>query len=216
MASHTMKLMAAALLLLALGAAAAFQTGPCQGMPRCKCKWSEGKRMADCANSGFTRVPKDLSDDIQTLILDGNPLGALDKDIFKSVGLLNLRILSLRSCGLEYVDDNAFRDLKIMTSLDLSRNNVTKIFPKTFDGNDNLKTIRLSHNPITGLEYYQGRNKSPNFETVYFQTYREIAIIQWERFSSKRNAFCDNFASTQLTLGEQFIYWQRINVFLLN
>ena len=71
------------------------------------------------------------------------------------MGLLNLRIISLRNCGIEYVDDNAFRDLKIMTSLDLSENNITKIFPKTFDGNDNLKTVRLSHNQIAALDYYQ-------------------------------------------------------------
>ena len=95
---------------------------------------------------------------LQTLILDKNSIRSLEKDVFKSVGLLNLRIISLRDCGVEYVDDNAFRDLKIMTSLDLSENNITKIFPKTFDGNDNLKTLRLSSNPITALDYYQGCN----------------------------------------------------------
>ena len=76
------------------------------------------------------------------------------------MGLLNLRIISLRDCGVEYVEENAFRDLKIMTSLDLSENNITKIFPKTFDGNDNLKTLRLSSNPITALDYYQGSNST--------------------------------------------------------
>ena len=54
------------LLLLLLGVAAAqFQTGPCAGTPQCKCKWSEGKRMADCRNAGFNAVPTTLSDDIQ-------------------------------------------------------------------------------------------------------------------------------------------------------
>ena len=59
-------------LLLLLGAAMAvsavsaqFQTGPCAGTPQCKCKWSEGKRMADCRNAGFNAVPTTLSDDIQ-------------------------------------------------------------------------------------------------------------------------------------------------------
>ena len=103
-------------------------------------------------------TPKILSSTqyfLQTLILDSNSIRNLEKDVFKSVGLLNLRIISLRNCGIEYVDDNAFRDLKIMTSLDLSENNITKIFPKTFDGNDNLKTVRLSHNQIAALDYYQ-------------------------------------------------------------
>ena len=44
------------------------------------------------------------------------------------------------------MDAEAFRDLKVMTSLDLSENNITKILPKTFDGNDNLETVKLSHN----------------------------------------------------------------------
>ena len=58
--------------LLLLGAvmamsavSAQFQTGPCAGTPQCKCKWSEGKRMADCRNAGFNAVPTTLSDDIQ-------------------------------------------------------------------------------------------------------------------------------------------------------
>ena len=42
-----------------------------------------------------------------------------------------------------------------MTHLDLSMNNMTKINSKTFDGNNGLKTMKLSHNPITGLVYYQ-------------------------------------------------------------
>ena len=91
----------------------------------------------------------------QTLILDKNSIRSLDKAVFKSVGLLNLQIISLRNCGIQYVDDNAFQDLMILTSLDLSVNNISKIFPKTFDGNNNLKTVKLSHNQITTLDYYQ-------------------------------------------------------------
>ena len=52
---------------VATAAAAQFQTGPCANTPQCKCKWSEGKRMADCRNAGFNAVPKTLSDDIQGL-----------------------------------------------------------------------------------------------------------------------------------------------------
>ena len=132
-----------------------FVTGSCFGTPQCLCKWSEGKRVADCSNQKLLNIPTTLTPDIQTLILDGNPLRKLDKDAFKTVGLLNIQSLSLRNCKIEYLDDNAFRDLKIMTSLDLSHNNITKIFPKTFDGNDNLKTMGLSHNPIVRLSSYQ-------------------------------------------------------------
>ena len=43
-----------------------------------------------------------------------------------------------------------------MLDLDLSYNNLTSVNPKTFDGNDGLKTLRLSHNPLlTRLEPFQ-------------------------------------------------------------
>jgi hypothetical protein len=32
--------------------------------------------------------------------MDGNPLGGLDKDVFKSVGMLNLQKVSLRGCDI--------------------------------------------------------------------------------------------------------------------
>ena len=84
----------------------------CPGTPQCVCKWISGKRVADCADAGLFRLPRNLSPDIQTLILDGNPLRILDKNAFKSVNLLNLQKLSLRGCGLTDVADGAFRDLK--------------------------------------------------------------------------------------------------------
>lgn len=87
--------MAAAVLSL-LADAEAFKTGSCLNTPRCTCKWSEGKRMADCRNAGFQNVPDTLTHDIQTLILDENPIKKLEKDIFKTAGLLNLQTLSLR------------------------------------------------------------------------------------------------------------------------
>jgi hypothetical protein len=132
-----------------------FVTGPCENTPMCKCKWSMGKRTADCSNQRFDRIPTTLSPTIQALVLDGNPLRSLGKDAFKTAGLLNVQTLSLRGCAIEEVDPNAFRDLKIMTHLDLSSNNMTKIDPQTFDGNEGLKTLKLSNNPIFALKPYQ-------------------------------------------------------------
>ena len=121
----------------------------CKNTPVCTCKWSGGKRVADCSNSGLTKVPNTLNPEIQSLILDGNPLGRLKKDAFKSAGLLNLQRLSLAKCGLTDVHDDAFRDLKILVELNLSSNNLTRLRPKTFDGNNNLKAIQLTNNPLT-------------------------------------------------------------------
>ncbi len=51
---------------------------------------------------GFSSIPKTLNPDMQTLILDGNPLGGLDKDAFKSANLLNLQKISLKGCDIRY------------------------------------------------------------------------------------------------------------------
>lgn len=145
-----------ACLILTATVASGFQSGGgCEGAPRCECKWSEGKRMADCSGRGFTQIPSSLSESIQTLVLDGNPLRKLEGDGFKSAGLLNLQTLSLKGCYLHYVDENAFRDLTILTHVDLSNNNLTQVFPKTFDGNNGLKTLKLAHNFIDQLRSYQ-------------------------------------------------------------
>jgi len=56
------------LILLAFwlaSSSAEFQSGPCRGERRCQCKWSQGKRMADCSHAGFQSVPKGLTPDIQ-------------------------------------------------------------------------------------------------------------------------------------------------------
>ena len=120
----------------------------CPNTPACICKWSDGKRVADCSNSQLTKVPDTLDSQTQSLILDGNPLLTLGKDVFKSAGLLNIQRLSISQCNLVDVHEDAFRDLKILLELNLSGNNLTKLRPKTFEGNDNLQTIQLTNNPI--------------------------------------------------------------------
>ena len=125
-----------------------FQGNACVKTPKCICKWSGGKRVADCSNSQLTKIPETLDPETQSLILDGNPLLLLQKNVFKSAGLLNIQRLSLHKCNLVEVHEDAFRDLKILVELDLSANNLTKLRPKTFAGNDNLQTIKFSNNPL--------------------------------------------------------------------
>ena len=125
-----------------------FEGKSCLKTPKCICKWSGGKRVADCSNSRLTTVPKTLDPETQYLILDGNPLVHLEKNVFKSSNLLNLQRLSLHRCNLVDVHEDSFRDLKILVELDLSANNLTKLKPKTFSGNDNLQTIKLKNNPL--------------------------------------------------------------------
>ena len=173
----TMWGLAAALLLLGQVVAAATSYNPeqCPHTPECVCKWISGKRVADCTDAGLTGIPRTLKPDIQTLIMDGNPLTRLHKNAFKSVNLLNIQKLSLRGCryhqsytfmfmtstsighfSLVEVGEGAFRDLKVLMELDLSRNNLTHINGRMFGGNSNLQTLRFSYNPgIAGLRPFQ-------------------------------------------------------------
>ena len=127
----------------------------CPETPECVCKWISGKRVADCSNAGLMEVPRTLKPNIQTLKLDGNPIRRIERNAFKSANLLNLQKLSLRGCDLTLIDDGAFRDLKVLLDVDLSRNNLTVINHRMFDGNSNLQTIRMAHNPIAKLEAFQ-------------------------------------------------------------
>ena len=127
----------------------------CPSEPRCRCKWSNGKRTVECRDAGLTSIPNNLKPDTQILILDGNNLERLDKDAFTRVNLVNLQTISLRGCHLLEVHEDAFRGLKILTDVDLSANNLTKLRPKTFDGNDGLKILKMAQNPIQELMAYQ-------------------------------------------------------------
>ncbi|KAF5300485.1 hypothetical protein FQA39_LY02284 [Lamprigera yunnana] len=40
----------------------------------CKCKWSDGKKTADCSNKYLNSIPTNLSDQIRYLDLSNNPL----------------------------------------------------------------------------------------------------------------------------------------------
>lgn len=127
----------------------------CHEEPRCICKWLSGKRLVDCTGAGLNGIPDTLNPETQAIILDSNPLGIVPKNAFKVAGLLNLQKISMRSCHIREIHENAFRDLKNLKDLDLSLNNITKLQPKTFDGNNNLQNLKVAHNPIRSLMPYQ-------------------------------------------------------------
>jgi len=118
---------------------------------KCRCKWTGGKKTADCASKDFTTVPRGISPEVQVLNLNGNFIKRLEKDVFKIAGLVNLQKISLTNCGIEKVHENAFRNLRILTDIDLSSNNISKIAGNTFQGNDKLRTLILRGNSITSL-----------------------------------------------------------------
>lgn len=118
----------------------------------CKCKWVSGHKLADCTNSSLTSIPRNLSNDVQVLDLSNNYIIELNQDAFKSVGLINLHKLLIRSSSIERVDKNAFRSLEILIELDLSDNKIHVLYPTTFRDIFRLRKINLNHNRIQILQ----------------------------------------------------------------
>ena len=147
---------ASILLLLFLQSSLILASGEfCPGEPRCTCKWSHGRRTADCKNAGLNSIPTGIDQAYQAIEMDGNPLQNLPSEVFKSANLVNLQTISLKDCHLVEIHPDAFRGLNILQEVTLSKNNLTQIHPKTFEGNDNLRTIKADHNPLFELKPFQ-------------------------------------------------------------
>ena len=91
----------------------------------CECKWSSGKKVANCTNAKLNSIPQNLHAEVQVLILDNNFISSLGENIFIR-NLPNLQKISLRHCGIKTINEKAFNGLKILVEVDLSFNNITK------------------------------------------------------------------------------------------
>ena len=91
----------------------------------CECKWSSGKKVANCTNAKLNSIPQNLHAEVQVLILDYNFISTLGENIFIR-NLPNLQKISLRHCGIKTINEKAFNGLKILVEVDLSHNNITK------------------------------------------------------------------------------------------
>lgn len=121
----------------------------------CKCKWTSGKKTALCPDAGLTTLPASLDPDMQVLDLSGNRIPALQPDIFKRAGLVNLQRVFMRNAGIHRIYGDAFRDMGILVEVDLSDNHVKSLEPETFSGNGRLRILILSGNPLSTLRPYQ-------------------------------------------------------------
>lgn len=122
----------------------------CGRIRECHCKWSSGKKTATCVSAGLTQIPH-LASDIQVLDLHGNNFNELQQDALATIELLNLQRLNLSSTNLRFLHQNAFRELRILIELDLSRNFLTELSPDTFKGNERLRLLVLNDNPLSKL-----------------------------------------------------------------
>lgn len=121
----------------------------------CRCKWTSGKKSALCPDAGLTSLPASLDPDMQVLDLSGNKIPALKAEIFKTAGLLNLQRVFLRNAGIHSIHADSFKDMRILIEIDLSDNHVTVLEPNTFLGNERLRILILSGNPLGTLRNLQ-------------------------------------------------------------
>uniref|UniRef100_A0A336M660 CSON012429 protein n=1 Tax=Culicoides sonorensis TaxID=179676 RepID=A0A336M660_CULSO len=117
----------------------------------CKCKWSNGKKSAICNNLNLTQIPLNLSTELQVLILNGNNISHLHREEFTTLRLINLQKIHLRNTGIRWVHRESFKDLKILIEIDLSYNLIESLDKQTFTGNDRLRIVMMSGNPIKEL-----------------------------------------------------------------
>lgn len=121
----------------------------------CRCKWTSGKKSALCPDAGLTSLPASLDPDMQVLDLSGNKIPALQTEIFKRVGLVNLQRVFLRNAGIHSIHADSFKDMRILIEIDLSDNHVMTLEPDTFLGNERLRILILSGNPLGTLHNLQ-------------------------------------------------------------
>ncbi|XP_011147450.2 leucine-rich repeat-containing protein 24 [Harpegnathos saltator] len=114
----------------------------------CRCKWTSGKKSALCPDAGLTSLPASLDPDMQVLDLSGNKIPALQAEIFKRAGLVNLQRVFLRDAGIHEIHADSFKDMRILIEIDLSDNHVMSLEPDTFVGNERLRILILSGNPL--------------------------------------------------------------------
>ncbi|KYN03065.1 Leucine-rich repeat-containing protein 24 [Cyphomyrmex costatus] len=92
---------------------------------------------------------------MQVLDLSGNKIPALKEEIFKLAGLVNLQRVFLRNAGIYSIHADSFKDMRILIEIDLSDNHVTTLEPNTFLGNERLRILILSGNPLGTLRNLQ-------------------------------------------------------------
>ncbi|XP_051174973.1 leucine-rich repeat-containing protein 24-like [Leptopilina boulardi] len=139
----------------------------------CKCKWTFGRKSAICPDAGLTSLPPSLDPDMQLLDLSGNEIPALESELFKRAGLLNLQKVFLRNAKIQQIHADAFKEMRILVEVDISDNSITSLDPNTFFGNERLKTVILSGNPLGTLKSYQ------------FPTLKHMRNLELQRCSLK-------------------------------
>lgn len=118
----------------------------------CKCKWNSGKKTADCKNASISRVPMDLSPEIQVLDMSSNIIPELYNGEFVTTDLRNLHKLFIRNCTLKVLGRDSLKGLEILIELDLSFNLIRTLQRGTFVNLVKLRALMLNNNKLEKLD----------------------------------------------------------------
>jgi hypothetical protein len=117
-----------------------------------KCRCDVGGYFVHCSSKGLHNIPSIYLTHVQGLVLNGNNITSLEKDIFFSEGLTELNNLALDSCELQTIEVGAFNGLTKLTSLSMKVNQIKEITRHTFEKLSSLEYLYLQSNKIEHLE----------------------------------------------------------------
>lgn len=91
---------------------------------------------------------------LSKLILNHNQLSQFQSNILMSPSYTQsrLRYLDLSNNALSFVTEHSFVILHELESLHLESNNISKIYPSTFESNKNLKHLYLGNNKLNSVD----------------------------------------------------------------
>ncbi|KRT85853.1 Immunoglobulin [Oryctes borbonicus] len=182
---------------------------------RCKCKWSSGKKSADCRNSSYNTIPGNLSNELRDIDFSNNPLYELKAREFANKNLSDVHKLKLVNCNLHDVNYKAFEGLSLLIELDLSDNKLTKLNADVFKSNSKLRIVFLSNNEVEYLpdglfgdkthlqKVHLNNNKLSNISGSVFGENCSVNLIDLSnnRLKTLDGHFLDNFSRlTSITL----------------
>lgn len=122
-----------------------------QNCSPCHCHWNSGKKSADCRNKALTKIPQELSNEMQVVDFAYNQIAELRREEFLLAGLPHVHKLFLRNCTIQEVHRDAFKGLQILIELDMSYNNIRELRPGTFTGLEKLRNVIINYNEIEVL-----------------------------------------------------------------
>ncbi|KAH8387718.1 hypothetical protein KR093_009086, partial [Drosophila rubida] len=123
-----------------------------QNCSNCHCHWNSGKKSADCKGKKLTKIPQNMSNEMQVIDFSQNQMAELRSEEFQLAGLQNLHKLYLRNCTIQEVNRDAFRGLTILIELDMSNNQIRELHPNTFKSLEKLRNVIVNNNEIEVLE----------------------------------------------------------------